>query len=392
MKVLFIQDGGFFTWGGGLKLNRLLAHELSANGWDCKAVVLASTAARRVSHDVQTDFKILERQEDYILVDDAGVSAYVYTDRRKYFEQLRRHIEALQPDCLFMASLQNGYVAFKESLSEKWWPRTVLAVHVLSTLPFGPYASRRDRIATDFFRRVGGIVTVSNYVAQYIETHSGAKAHVFAFPAFGRGPFPDYGKAAGGFITLINAGVGKGLPIFLRLAQRMPEYRFAAVKSWNTTPAVISRLRRQANITILEPAQNVNEIFERTRLLLVPSLWMEAFGLVVIEAMLRGIPVLASAIGGLPEAKLGVEYVLPVRPIVSGWRRLLHYSGSLGQPIDEWIRPIRLLSTDAAAYRSLSERSRSAALKYVNEIDIQPFDRLMRRVSAVGAVYDRPRP
>jgi hypothetical protein len=31
--------------------------------------------------------------------------------------------------------------------------------------------------------------------------------------------------------------------------------------------------------------------------------------------MLRGIPVLASDFGGLPEAKLGVPYLLPVRPI-----------------------------------------------------------------------------
>ena len=47
-----------------------------------------------------------------------------------------------------------------------------------------------------------------------------------------------------------------------------------------------------------------------TRILLVPSLWGEAFGLVVVEAMLRGIPVLASNVGGLVEAKLGVDYIL----------------------------------------------------------------------------------
>ena len=43
----------------------------------------------------------------------------------------------------------------------------------------------------------------------------------------------------------------------------------------------------------------------------------EAFGLVVIDAMLRGIPVIASTSGGLPEAKLGVDFIVPVT-MVSG--------------------------------------------------------------------------
>jgi hypothetical protein len=60
---------------------------------------------------------------------------------------------------------------------------------------------------------------------------------------------------------------------------------------------------------------NVDDILRRTRVLLVPSLWAEARSRIVVEAMLRGVPVIASNIGGIPEAKLGVDYLLPVRPI-----------------------------------------------------------------------------
>jgi hypothetical protein len=43
--------------------------------------------------------------------------------------------------------------------------------------------------------------------------------------------------------------------------------------------------------------------------------WPEAFGLIVVKAMLRGIRVMASNAGGVVEAKLGGEYALPMHPI-----------------------------------------------------------------------------
>jgi glycogen synthase len=41
--------------------------------------------------------------------------------------------------------------------------------------------------------------------------------------------------------------------------------------------------------------------YDQADLLLVPSLWQEPFGLVVVEAMARGLPVIASAVGGPTE-------------------------------------------------------------------------------------------
>ena len=61
-------------------------------------------------------------------------------------------------------------------------------------------------------------------------------------------------------------------------------------------------LKLEPNVCLLEPDANVDAIYARTRILLAPSLWAEAFGLVVVEAALRGIPCITSDAGGLPEA------------------------------------------------------------------------------------------
>jgi glycosyltransferase involved in cell wall biosynthesis len=47
--------------------------------------------------------------------------------------------------------------------------------------------------------------------------------------------------------------------------------------------------------------QQVDGFLDGVRALVVPSVWYEVFGLVCVEALSRGIPVIASDIGGLPE-------------------------------------------------------------------------------------------
>ena len=43
------------------------------------------------------------------------------------------------------------------------------------------------------------------------------------------------------------------------------------------------------NVTVLETVPNIDEVLSRARLLLMPSLWLEGFGLIAMEAMLRGL-------------------------------------------------------------------------------------------------------
>lgn len=44
-----------------------------------------------------------------------------------------------------------------------------------------------------------------------------------------------------------------------------------------------------------------NQIYERCSYLIVPSVWQEIFGIVIIEAQNRGLPIIASNLGAIPE-------------------------------------------------------------------------------------------
>jgi glycosyltransferase involved in cell wall biosynthesis len=81
-------------------------------------------------------------------------------------------------------------------------------------------------------------------------------------------------------------------------------------------PPAGCQLPRDANVVVLEswPHDAVQEAWKRCSLALVPSLWAEPFGLVVLEAMAAGRPVIGSRIGGIRDVVVDGETGLLVPP------------------------------------------------------------------------------
>ncbi|ESZ63642.1 glycosyltransferase [Mesorhizobium sp. C120A] len=149
----------------------------------------------------------------------------------------------------------------------------------------------------------------------------------------------------GEFVTLINPYEEKGFDLAVRIAAACPEIPFLFVESWKLDDdhrarieATISPLQ---NVKLESRTSDMKTVYGRTKILLAPSKWEEAWGRVASEAHCSGIPVVGSRRGGLPEA-IGAGGVV------------LDYDA----PLADWVATIRRLWSDEAEYKRLSATAR----------------------------------
>jgi glycosyltransferase involved in cell wall biosynthesis len=118
------------------------------------------------------------------------------------------------------------------------------------------------------------------------------------------------------------------------------------------------------NITIMpytpDPRLFYRTVYSATKILLMPSLWEEAFGLVAAEAMLNGIPVLGSNRGALPDTlgKGGFVFDIPER--YTPETRLVPSA----EEVEPWVETIIRLWDDAAFYEQASQAARQEAQRW----------------------------
>jgi amino acid adenylation domain-containing protein len=393
MKIALTMNLPWFpAVGGANKCNRALAEGLAARGHEVRAIVPALAVPSRWTRE---KVRAALRERGVEVREEAGVDVFwsggvevvAVADPARLRSELTERLRAFAPDRVLVSSEDPSQNLLDAALKAQVTP-TIYLSHTPAFLPFGPQAFYPSERRGRMLARVAGIVGVSRFVARYIRRWGGLEAAVFPFPIYGPGPFPDFGAERSrdddGFVTLINPCAVKGISIFLELARSLPDVRFAAVSTWGTTPVDREALAALPNVTLLAPEDEIDRIYERTRVLLMPSLWEEAFGVTAVEAMLRGIPVLASDVGGLPEAKLGTDFVLPVRPIERYTDR--QDANEVTEPVvpEQDVRPwrealVRLLG-DRDLYARQSAAAREAAHRFVGELGVEPFEELMMRM------------
>jgi glycosyltransferase involved in cell wall biosynthesis len=97
-------------------------------------------------------------------------------------------------------------------------------------------------------------------------------------------------------IVFVGDAIIKGVGIAKEIAKKMPNEKFYFFSRYVNTP------KKEGNITYMPWQKREVDIYKYAKLVIVPSIWEEAYGRVSKEAYMLNIPVLVSNIGGLPES------------------------------------------------------------------------------------------
>ncbi len=388
MRILLAHNSLYYpSLGGGDKSNRLLMEALAERGHEVLVVtrvenfgpedhgaLLQQLTARGVEADTTDPGTILFKLN--------GVRVHVVSLNprlRAYFSQ---QISEFDPDIIITSTDDPAQLLFDLAIRTPR-ARVVYLIRATIAVPFGPDSSSQSTARTEMLRRADAVVGVSESVAHYAREWGALDAVHVPISLMEPRDCPLLGNFDNPYVVMVNPCAVKGIGIFLALAEKLPQIQFAAVPMWGTTPKDLAAMRKRPNITLLDTVDNIDGILRKTRVMLVPSVWAEARSRMVLESMSRGVPVMASNIGGIPEAKLGVDYLLPVSPVIHYKpevdARMVPVAEIPEQNIAPWEDALRRLTSDRAHWGQIAAESRAAALNYITNLNVLPFEALLRK-------------
>ena len=384
MRILLAQNSLYYpAHGGGDKSNRLLLEALAARGHVCCAVARISVFGEEGRERLLADLRVrgVEARTDgagVVRFERGGVEVHVATAANQRAVFVAR-MESFRPEAILASTDDPAQFLLEPAL--RYPARVAYLARATLALPFGPDCAFPSESKTARIRAAGLVVGVSEYVAGYIRRYGGMEAVHVPISLLEEEEWPALGRLENEFVTMVNPCAVKGIAIFLALADAFPQVAFAAVPTWGANRQDRAALAARRNVRLLEPVDDIDRLLERTRVLLVPSLWAEARSRMVLEGMLRGVPTMAANVGGLPEAKMGVPYLLPVNPITRYRAEVDEQMAPVAevppQDVGPWREALGRLLTDGAHYEEVARASRAAALDYAASLGVAPFERLL---------------
>ena len=377
MRILFTANQPFGLIGSGAaRSNYALIRELALHGNILRLVTPYNDAAVQEPRNELAQIEICTVQ-----------------DPAKLCSQLAQEIATFNPDFIFVSSEDMRQSLVEVAVRERP-QRVVYLAHTPQMLPFGPLSLFPSITRTQLLQQVGLVVCISQFMAQYVQTHAGIAALVAHPPHYGNGPFQHVARYDNAYVMFINPCQVKGMPIFEAIAQALPAVQFGVIHGWGTTQQDARQLAGLPNVVSLPRQKAMDEAFyKQVRALLMPTVWGEGFGMTAVEAMLHGVPVLASDSGGLPEAMLGQLDVIPVCSITQYLNQLddkrLPVPVMPPQDVRPWVQALSGLLSHPVAYAQRSKAAYQAANQFVSTLNINA---LVARLQGMQALQRSTRP
>ncbi len=218
------------------------------------------------------------------------------------------------------------------------------------------------------------IIATSNIVKNYVKKNWNREA-IIIMPLVETKDYiisnKEFNPVDNEYIVMFNPLVRKGGKIFKEIAKNLPNKKFGTVLGWSSlkdkpssnkfSSEYIKRINESegssfdgslpdyvdfsdcSNIEIFKSEDDARVIYEKTKILLVPSQWEEAFGRVAIEGMVNGIPIIGSDIGGLRES-IGEGGILLGKTDIEEWVKEilkfdnLDYYKKISKKAKDWVR------------------------------------------------------
>ncbi len=178
-------------------------------------------------------------------------------------------------------------------------------------------ASWKKMIKRPFATAYAGIYAVSDYVMNDLKSQAvwGEPLRFYHFVNTDRF-MPDTQAGAvvrasmkcdDAFVVLVVANLipEKGVDVLIQALSKMPPRAVLWVigdgPALSGLMALARKLELQDRVMFLGLCEDVCRYMQAAHCFVCPSLWQEAAGLVILEAMACGLPVVASSVGGIPE-------------------------------------------------------------------------------------------
>lgn len=232
------------------------------------------------------------------------------------------------------------------------------------------------------FRRVDYVIVPSQFARDHYWRSLGLDCQVLPNVI-------DPGRVAsvdrrGEFLTFINPQPAKGLFVMARIAEQLASRR-------PDIPLLVVEGRAGANwrerlgdaASLVESVESMpyssdpRTYYAVSKLVLMPSLWNETFGLVAAEGMINGIPVVASNRGALPETVGDAGVVLEIPERYTAKSALVPDAGE----VEPWIAAICRLWDDSAYYEQVSRQARMRAEQWRPERLAPLYEGFFRQVA-----------